>query len=396
MISANSKKKLSVYGIKIKQRNLKEFGNTSYVPLPYILDEETVRKIKAEKILGVGFDSKYIRQYPEGRLLAHILGITGSDGKGLEGIEKVCDAYLSGEKVKTGQYKDGRGKVIHDKFVDTSKIRGLDITLTIDKNIQFIAEQELRKAFSDNKASKAVCIVQNPKNGAIVAMVSLPDFDFSDKIKNSGSLRNAAVSDIFEPGSTFKIVTVGAALDAGFIKPNDIFYLENGRMKIGKHTIRDDHKIKGYASLGKIMEQSSNIGMVKIAQKMGNANFYSSIRKFGFYSLSGIDLPGEAKGILLDEQNWSALILPTVSFGQGIGVTAIQLVNAFSAVANGGKLMKPIIIKNIENTSLENMSFFEPQEIRSVMSSETAAQMRKILKGVVEKGTGKNAKVPGY
>lgn len=136
--------------------------------------------------------------------------------------------------------------------------------------------------------------------------------------------------------------------------------------------------------------------MVKIAQKMGNANFYSAIRKFGFYSLSGIDLPGEAKGLLLDEQNWSALTLPTVSFGQGIGVTAIQLVNAFSAVANGGKLMKPIIIKNIENTSLENMSFFEPQEIRSVMSAETAARMRKILKDVVEKGTGKNAKVPGY
>ena len=390
------KKKLSVYGIKIKQKNLKEFGNTSYVPFPYILDEEIVRKIKAEKILGVGFDSKYIRQYPEGRLLSHILGITGSDGKGLEGIEKVCDAYLSGEKVKTGQYKDGRGRVIHDKFVDASKIRGLDITLTIDKNIQFIAEQELRKAFSDNKASKAVCIVQNPKNGAIVAMVSLPDFDFSDKIKNSGVLRNAAISDIFEPGSTFKIVTVGAALDSGFIKPDDVFYLENGRMKIGRHTIRDDHKIKGYASLGKAMEQSSNIGMVKIAQKMGNANFYSAIRKFGFYSLSGIDLPGEAKGLLLDEQNWSALTLPTVSFGQGIGVTAIQLVNAFSAVANGGKLMKPIIIKNIENTSLENMSFFEPQEIRSVMSAETAARMRKILKDVVEKGTGKNAKVPGY
>lgn len=392
----NLKKKLSDHGIAIKQKNLKEFGNTSYFPVAFHLDEDAVRKIKAEKLLGVGFESKYIRQYPEGRLLAHILGITGADGKGLEGIEKICNSYLSGEEVKTKQYKDGRGRVIHDKFVDTTKIRGFDITLTIDKNIQFIAEQELRKAFSDFKAKKAMCIVQNPKNGEILAMVSLPDFDFSDKVKNTKLLRNAAISDIFEPGSTFKIVTVASALEDDAIKLNDSFYLENGRMKIGKHTIRDDHKIKGNASLTEAMAQSSNIGMVKIAQKMGSTEFYSAIRKFGFYSLTGIDLPGEAKGLLLDEKNWSALTLPTISFGQGIGVTAIQLINSFSAVANGGKLMKPIIIKNIENTSPENMSFFEPKEIRRVMSVETSLEMKKILKAVVDSGTGKTAKIPGY
>ncbi|MDR1196075.1 MAG: penicillin-binding protein 2 [Endomicrobium sp.] len=388
--------KLASYGIKIKQKTLKEFGDTSYFPLAYNLDEEAVRKIKAEKIFGVGFESKYIRQYPEGRLLAHILGITGSDGGGLEGIEKICNVYLSGEQVKTRQYKDGRGKVIHDKFVDTTKIRGLDITLTIDKNIQFIAEQELRKAFSEYKAKKAICIVQNPKNGAILAMVSLPDFDFSDKIKSAGVLRNAAISDIFEPGSTFKIVTVAAALNEDKIKLTDTFYLENGRMKIGRHTIRDDHKIAGYASLSKAMEQSSNIGMVKIAQKTGSRDFYDYIRKFGFYSLTGIDLPGEAKGILLDEKNWNSLSLPTISFGQSVGVTAIQLINSFSAVANGGVLMKPIIIKNIENTLPENMSLFEPKEIRRVISAETADEVKRILRNVVDKGTGKSAKIPGY
>lgn len=390
------KKKLSSHGISIKQKSLKEFGDTSYVPVAFNLDEDAVRKIKAEKILGVGFESKYIRQYPEGRLLAHILGITSSDGRGLEGIEKVCNVYLSGESVKTTQYKDGRGRVIRDKLIDTSKIRGYDITLTIDKNIQFIAEQELRRAFFEYKAKKAMCIVQNPKNGEILAMVSLPDFDFSDKIKNTGVLRNAAISDIFEPGSTFKIVTVASALDEDKIKLTDTFYLENGRMKIGKHTIKDDHKITGYASLSKAMEQSSNIGMVKIAQKMGNKDFYDYIRKFGFYSVTGIDLPGEAKGLLLDEKNWNLLTLPNVSFGQGIGVTAIQLINSFSAVANGGTLMKPIIIKHIENTPQENMSFFEPKQIRRVMSEETAAEMRQILKNVVDKGTGKTAKIPGY
>ena len=390
------KQKLAPYGIVIKQKSLQEFGETSYVPAAFNLDENAVRKIKSEKIAGVGFENKFIRQYPEGRLLAHILGITGKDGSGLEGIEKVCNSYLSGEKVKTMQSRDGRGRVIHDRLIDTSKIRGLDITLTIDKNIQFIAEQELRKAFSEYKAKKAICIVQNPKNGEILAMVSLPDFDFEDKIKNLNVLRNTAISDIFEPGSTFKIVTVAAAIDDGKIAMSDNFYLENGRMKIGNRTIRDDHKITGYASLSKAMEQSSNIGMVKIAQKLGSKNFYDYIRKFGFYSISGIDIPGEAKGLLLDEKNWNSMTLPTVSFGQGIGVTAIQLINSFSAIANGGVLMKPIVIKNIENTHPENMSLFDSKEIRRVVSEETADKVKMLLKNVVDKGTGRTAKISGY
>ncbi|MCL1972605.1 MAG: penicillin-binding protein 2 [Endomicrobia bacterium] len=390
------KQKLAPHGIVIKQKSLQEFGDTSYVPAAFNLDESAVRKIKSEKISGIGFENKFIRQYPEGRLLAHILGITGKDGSGLEGIEKVCNSYLSGEQVKTMQSRDGRGRVIYDRLTDTSKIRGLDITLTIDKNIQFIAEQELRKAFSEYKAKKAICIVQNPKNGEILAMVSLPDFDFEDKIKNISALRNTAISDIFEPGSTFKIVTVAAAIDDGKITMSDNFYLENGRMKIGNHTIRDDHKIIGYASLSKAMEQSSNIGMVKIAQKLGSKDFYDYIRRFGFYSVSGIDIPGEAKGLLLDEKNWNSMTLPTVSFGQGIGVTAIQLINSFSSIANGGVLMKPIIIKNIENTRPENMSFFESKEIRRVVSEETADKVKTLLKNVVDKGTGRTAKIPGY
>jgi Cell division protein FtsI/penicillin-binding protein 2 len=390
------KNKLANHNITFKQKNLKEFGDTSYFPVAFNLDENEVRQIKAEKLFGVGFESKFIRQYPEGRLLAHILGITGSEGMGLDGVEKICNPYLSGESVKTTQYKDGRGKIISDKFVDASKIRGSDITLAIDKNIQFIAEQELRKAFSDFKAKKAICIVQNPNNGDILAMVSLPDFDFSEKVKDIGVLKNTAISDIFEPGSTFKIVTVAAGLEENKTMLLENFYLENGRYKIGKHTIRDDHKIQGYASLSKIMEQSSNIGMVKIAQRMGSNYFYEYIRKIGFYSLTGIDLPGEARGLLLAEKDWSALTLPTVSFGQGIGVTAIQLINSFSAVANGGMLLKPIIIKNIENTPHENMSFFEPKEIRRVMSEGTSSELRQLLKNVVDKGTGKSAKIAGY
>ncbi|MDR0800484.1 MAG: penicillin-binding protein 2 [Endomicrobium sp.] len=411
---------LAENGIKIKEKDLSELGKTSYVPVAFNIDADIVDRIKNEKLKGIGFESKYIRQYPEGRLLAHILGITGYDGNGLEGIEKICNESLSGDTVMTKTIRDGRGRIIQNELVDMTKICGQDIMLSIDSNMQFIAEQELRKAFDKYKAKKAICIIQDPKTGNILAMVSLPDFDSSDKIRDIRVLRNSAISDIYEPGSTFKIVAVAAALELGEIKFTDSFYLENGRYKIAGHTIKDDHKISGSsASLGKIMEQSSNIGMIKIAQKLGSENFYGYIRKFGFCSLTGIDLPGEAKGLLMDVKKWNALSLPTISFGQGVGVTALQLINAFSAIANDGVLMKPSVIQNIKKTDAEAVSdesaafsqavrnaeadddgtivsVFDSKKIRRVVSVETAQMVKKLLKNVVDFGTGRSAKVPGY
>ncbi|MDR3274530.1 MAG: penicillin-binding protein 2 [Endomicrobium sp.] len=389
---------LSHDGIKIKADNLNELGKTSYCPIAFNTDADVIDKIKSEQLKGVGFESKYKRQYPEGRFLAHILGITGSEGNGLEGIERTYNEYLCGYSIITKTRRDGRGHIIYDRFIDKTKIRGQSIELSIDSNIQFIAEQELRKAFDKYKAKKAVCIIQNPKTGAIFAMVSLPDFDSSGKIKDIKILRNSAISDIYEPGSTFKIVAVAAALEQNKVKLTDNFYLENGRYKIAGHTIRDNHKIEGYASLKKIMEQSSNIGIVKITQKLSNENFYEYIRKFGFYSLTGIDLPGEAKGILMGADKWNALSLPTISFGQGIGVTALQIINAFSAIANGGILMKPSLLRNIEKTGTEtnDKNVFESKEIRRVISFETAQTMRKLLKNVVDFGTGRSAKIADY
>jgi len=387
---------LSKNGIEVKERNLDEFGKTSYVPVAFDIDTELADRIKGEKLKGIGFESRYVRKYPEGRLLAHILGITGFDGNGLAGIEEIYNESLSGSSIITETRRDGRGRIIQDKFVDKIKIRGQNIKLSIDRNIQFIAEQELREAFEKYKARKAVCIVQNPKTGNILAMVSLPDFDSSDKIKDIGILRNSAVSDVYEPGSTFKVVTVSAALEEGKIKFTDSFFLENGKYRIANHTIKDSHKIEGYASLSRTMEQSSNIGMVKIAQKLGNENFYKYIRKFGFYSLTGIDLPGEARGLLKDVKNWNILSLPTISFGQGIGVTAIQMINAFSAIANDGVLMKPSILNIEKNVAETDVSTGKAREIRRVVSAETAEIVKKLLKNAVNFGTGKNAKIPGY
>ncbi|MCL2485761.1 MAG: penicillin-binding protein 2 [Endomicrobia bacterium] len=386
---------LARYGIKIKQKQLKDFGNTAYVPLANNIDYETVKKIKEENIdRGIAFEGGYVRQYPEGRMLSHILGIVGDDGSGLSGIERVCDSDLYGESVVVKRKKYGR-RILNDKVIDKTKIRGRNIELTIDRNIQFIVEQELGKAFADTKAQRAFCIVQNPNTGEILAMVSLPNFDSSDKIKNSEILKNLAISYNHEPGSTFKIVAVAAALEEEKIKLSEKFFLENGKYQIGTHTINDTHKIKGSAAVSEIMEQSSNVGTVKIAQKLGRPLFYDYIRKFGFFSHTGINLNGEEKGILADEKRWNVLSLPTISFGQGISVTGIQLINSFSAIANGGVLMKPIIIKNIEGKHGENADF-GPKEIRRVISEETALEMKKMLKSVVDKGTGRTAKVKGY
>jgi cell division protein FtsI (penicillin-binding protein 3) len=385
---------LSENGIKIKEKSIADLKKTSYIPLAFNIDTNVVDRIKSAQLQGIGFESKYTRQYPEGRLLAHILGITGTDGNGLDGIEKVCDKYLCGNKIMTKTIRDGRGRIIHDKFIDKAKMGGQNIELTIDGNIQFIAEQELRKAFDKYKAKKAICIVQNPNTGAILAMVSLPDFDSSCSIKDVKLLRNSAISDVYEPGSTFKIIAFAGAIEQGKVKLTDNFYLENGAYKIANHIIRDDHKITGYASLSKTIEQSSNIGTIKIAEKLGKKDFYKYIRKFGFYSLTGIDLPGEAKGILDDVPKWNALSLPTISFGQGICVTAIQTINAFSAIANDGILMKPYVIRRKGDNTQECV--FEPKEIRRVISVDTARTMKKLLKNVVDFGTGKSAKVPRY
>jgi cell division protein FtsI (penicillin-binding protein 3) len=384
-------------GIKIKEKRISDFGNAAYVPIAFNIDVDIVNNIRSEKLKGIGFESKYTRHYPEGRLLSHILGITDCDGNGLEGIEKMYNVYLSGSYITTKMHRDGLGRVIRDKVVDGLKVQGQNVELCIDRNIQFIAEQELRSAFEKYKAKKAICIVQDPINGKILAMVSLPDFNSSTKIKNISFLRNSAISDIYEPGSTFKIVTVAAALETGKVKYSDKFYLENGRLKIAGHTIKDDHKVKGFVSLSRIMEVSSNIGMIKIAQKLGKEDFYKYIRKFGFYSLTGIDLPGEVKGLLMETKNWNALTLPNISFGQGISVTAIQIINAFSCIANDGVLKKPYIVQKIENLyDKAESNVFQAREIRRVISVETARQVKKILKNTVDFGTGKSAKISGY
>jgi cell division protein FtsI (penicillin-binding protein 3) len=369
-------------------------GKTQYLPVAKDLDTQTVQKIKVMGLKGVGFTSHYDRQYPEGRLACHLLGVVGKDGAGLEGVELLENEYLTGVKIQQRKYRDGRGREIAEKMIAPDALRGADIYLTIDRNLQFIAEQEIEKAWAESHARRAMAVIQDPNTGEILAMAVRPNYDPAS-FSGGGSLRNPAVADIFEPGSTFKLVTVAAGLEENIVKPDDTIWCENGKYAVAGHTIKD-HEKKGTITVRQIMECSSNIGTAKIGQKLGRDKLYEYVRQFGFSSLSGVDLPGEARGLLKDPENWSALSVPIISFGQEIGATALQVINAYSAIANGGMLLEPRVVKEIKSSSGETVYVSEKRAIRRVVSEKTAATMREILTGVVEQGTGQMAKVQGY
>ncbi|MHB9154695.1 MAG: peptidoglycan D,D-transpeptidase FtsI family protein [Endomicrobiales bacterium] len=384
---------LSRNGIDAPREEMAQNPNSSFVPLVHGLDENTVRKIKALDLRGLGFAPEYQRRYPEGRMACHLLGVVARDGRGLEGIELSANQYLTGERIKELRYRDGRGREIADKIVDPEDFRGADVYLTIDRNLQFIAEQEAEKAWRDSKSKKAMVIIQDPASGEVLALACRPNFDpgaFSGNI-----LKNPAISDAFEPGSTFKLITAGAALEEKAVSLSEVIWCEEGKYSVFRHTIKD-HEKKGFLTLPQIMECSSNIGTAKIGQRLGKENLYRYIRQFGFFSLSGIALPGEARGLLRPPENWSGLSLPVISFGQEIGVTALQLINAYSAVANGGLLLEPRIIREIRTPAGESVEVPGKRVIRRVVSAGTAEALRDMLTGVVERGTGAMAKVPGY
>lgn len=372
---------------------LRENPRNAYVPLASGLDLGAMQRIKALKLAGLGFTSQYQRQYPEGKLACHLLGVVGREGAGLEGIELQANAFLSGEKVNMVRRRDGKGREIADRLTDPDEFRGADVSLTIDRNIQFIAEQEIDRAWKESRAKRAMAIVQDPTTGEILAMASRPEFDPADF--SGANLKNPAVSDTFEPGSTFKLVTAAAALEEKVITPGESIWCENGKYPVYGHTIKD-HEPKGFLTLDGILECSSNIGTAKVGQRIGKEKLYEYIRQFGFYSPSGIELPGETRGLLKAPAQWSMLSLPIISFGQEIGVTALQLINAYSAIANGGNLMEPRIMRDIKSGGGQMVKAGENRVIRRVVSPQTAARMREMLQHVVERGTGQMAKVPGY
>lgn len=397
--TAKITKILNDAGIQLSKKQMLEINKKNRnIKITDDLDEISVEKIKENKKFLIGHEYKltyrYVRLYPETKMLSHVLGRVNSDGKGIEGIEKTCDNHLTGNSLKISAKEIGgiNKKRIYTETPNENSYYGKTVTLTIDKKIQFIAEQELQEGLKKNKAKHAVAIVQDPHSGEILAMVSLPNYNPGEKIKDISVLRNYAISGTLEPGSTFKIIALAGVLEEHLFKPTDRIDCMNGKMEIYKNVVISDHEKQKVISLARVMEVSSNIGTAKIALALGEDRFYKYIKIFGFDSKTGIELNGEENGALKPTKTWSGRSLHTISFGQEILTTPLQTVNSFSAIANNGLLLKPQIIKSIDCVQQST----QPVSIRRAVSEDTAFEIRKILKGVVDKGTGAGAKIEGY
>jgi cell division protein FtsI (penicillin-binding protein 3) len=273
---------------------------------------------------------------------------------------------------------------------------GNDIVLTIDQVIQYIAERELDKAYKTYHAKGASIIVMDPHTGKILALANRPTYDLNEHSNVSkDQTRDRAICDLFEPGSVFKIVTASAALEEKRVNEEDKFFCENGSYRVANHILHD-HKPHGWLTFREVIEESSNIGTTKVAQLLGPNTVYKYVRLFGFGSKLGIDLPGEISGMIKEPRFWSKTSIGAIPIGQEVGVTALQLASAMSAIANGGQLMRPFVIEEIRDKQGKVIKKTSPVLIRKVISLDTAARVTKMLTGAVEEGTGRMAQIPGF
>lgn len=366
-----------------------------FVWLARKLPAEQTEKIKALKIHGLGFIKESKRYYPNQYLAAHLIGFAGMDNKGLEGIEMQFDKYLKGEYGWTNILRDARQRelMIEKDFVPPKD--GFSLVLTIDETIQYIAEKALDKAYKANNALGATIVVMDPKTGEILALANRPTYNISDAAKSpSASRTNRAIAFVYEPGSVFKIVAASAAIETGAFKETDKIYCENGQYRVANHILHD-HGKHGSLTFQQVIEQSSNIGTTKIAQKLGPEVFYQFGHRFRFGIKTGIDLLGEVDGVLKPPSRWSKTSIGAIPIGHEVAVTAMQLLGAISAIANDGIYMKPFVVKYIKDNKDELIKSFEPQIVDRVLSASSAQRVKEILAGVVENGTGKRAKVEG-
>jgi len=374
---------------KLNQKN-------SFVWIKRKLNDIEVEEVKKLNLPGLDFLDENKRYYPRKKLASNLLGFAGIDNQGLEGLELYFEKELKGLPSLVILERDASGGKIPFGIKRFSNYQdGNSIVLTIDEVIQYITEEALDKAFYQYKAKTGVAIVVKPKTGEILAMAVRPSFDPNYFNRFSRDLwRNRAITDIYEPGSTFKIITIATALEEGVVKLDDQFYCK-GWIKYNGNIFHDIEP-HGAQDLTGIVKNSCNIGVIQVGTRLDEKVFEKSIRRFGFGSLTEISLPGEVNGLVRSVKDWSKISLASLSIGQEIAVTPIQLIMAISAIANRGTLMKPMIVKEIVDSHQNRVKVFKPKPVRQVVSTETALTMTKILEQVVIDGTGKGAKVPEY
>jgi len=365
---------------------------------PFVWVKRWVTPWEADSVLSSGIKGFYIhyeykRHYPNKELAAPVLGFVGVDGDGLTGLEKYYDKYLKGEELEVRVERDAKGNFIYIEPPESTK--EIKMVLTIDRDLQDEVEKVLRETVMEYKARSGIAIFMNPKTGEILAMASYPTFNPNVFTKYPHDYyRNRAVTDIFEPGSTFKVFTLAAGLEENIIKLSDRIFCENGSMAVDDRIIAD-YKPFGLLTVKDVIVYSSNIGAAKIGWKIGANTLGHYIYEFGFGKKTGIDFPGESPGIVKNFLKWVPVELSTISFGQGIGVTAIQMLVAFSSIVNEGYTVKPFLVSSIIKNGTE-IYRATPTFLRRVISKETAEKIKEVMVEVVERGTGKAALVNGY
>lgn len=339
------------------------------------------------------------RFYPNGELAGHLIGFVGLDANGLEGLEFRWNEQLKGEPEQLKWTRDARGKRLYPRIepATASHKGGVNLVLTIDSRIQHLVESQLKEAVQSKGAKGGLAVVMDPKTGEILALANEKSFD-PNQFSKDGVARgkNKAITDCFDPGSTFKPFLAAAALEEGVLKETDRLYCENGSYAIADRVIREAQRKKyGYLSFAEIIKYSSNIGSIKISERLGKEKFYDYITRFGFGQKSGIDLPGETAGLLRPVRNWTRVDASTIAFGQGVSVTAIQLISALCAIANQGVLMKPYIVRGLVDRQGQVIQKYTPTPVRQVISPQTARRMTELMTSVVgdPDGTGKNARI---
>ena len=365
----------------------------------WVKRQVTPPELAAARALGVpglGVTKEPKRFYPQKELAAQVLGVVGKDGVGLEGLELAFEDELSGTGSKVEGIRDARGRnLLLDGAPGARSREGANVTLTLDRNLQYVAEKALDRAVADSGALSGLVVALDPRTGELLALAHAPRFNPNTPFGVSHNvLRDRAALDVFEPGSTFKAFVAAGALEAGAVRPEDVFFCENGAWEVGKHVIHDTHPHQ-WLNLARILQVSSNIGMGKVAQKLGRDGMVRTSQHFGFGERSGLALPGEGRGSVPYPR--ADVALATQSFGQGVSATAVQVAAAFGALANGGVLMRPYIVARVTDPDGVVLLETQPTPVRRVVSERVARSVVSMLEGVVEKeGTAPRARMDDY
>ena len=352
-------------------------------------------RVEALRLPGVGFLRESRRFYPKGALAAHVLGHVGLDNEGQAGLEFALDSEIRGEAGLALTLKNGLGQGF-DTRVEREPTGGATVTLTIDEVLQHMVERELVRGLKESGGRWGSAVVLDPASGAILALANVPSYDPNTPRRfRAEAWRNRAVGDAYEPGSTFKMFTAAAALEEGMARSEEWIHCGNGSLRVANRMVRD-HKSFGALTLAQVLEQSSNVGIMKVGLRLPPRRLFEAVEVFGFGERTGVELPGESGGILRPTAQWSGLTQAMMSMGQEVSVTPLQLAAATAAIANGGVLRRPFIVGKVVGRDGRTVRQTAPDPGRQVISADVAATLRRMLEGVVLRGTGRGAAVPGY